>query len=90
MSDAVFSSSKIEQIWAVFYFGSDKYLAGCIYKPKDFVDINDLDLIFKQAKKYVDEKDLLIMGDFNFPSIGWSNFFFFFFFQVLFCKAKQG
>ena len=38
--------------------------------------MNDFDLIFKQAKEYVDEKgfkDLLIMGDFNFPSISWSN-----------------
>ena len=38
--------------------------------------MNDFDLVFKQAKHYVDEigyKDLLIMGDFNFPSIQWAN-----------------
>jgi hypothetical protein len=38
--------------------------------------MNDMDLVFKQARDYVDEKgykDLLIMGDFNFPSITWLN-----------------
>jgi hypothetical protein len=68
--------SKIEQIWAVVYFGKDKYLVGCLYRPHEFVDMNDFDLVFKQAKEYVDEKgfkDILIMGDFNFPSISWSN-----------------
>ena len=76
LSDAGFNLSKIEQIWAVVYFGSEKYLVGCLYRPNDFVDMNDFDLVFKQAKEYVDEKgfkDLLIMGDFNFPSIIWLN-----------------
>ena len=70
------NQSKIEQIWAVAYFGSDKYLIGCIYRPNDFVDMNDFDLVFKQARDYVDNKgfkDILIMGDFNFPLINWSN-----------------
>ena len=29
LSDAGFNLSKIEQIWAVVYFGKDKYLVGC-------------------------------------------------------------
>ena len=38
--------------------------------------MNDFDLVLKMAKNYVDKKrykDLLITGDFNFPSIVWSN-----------------
>ena len=52
------------------------FLFKCLYRPSDFVDMNDLDLVFKQAREYVDKKefkDLLIMGDFNFPMINWSN-----------------
>jgi len=76
LSDVGFNLSKIEQIWAVVYFGTDKYLVDCLYRPNDFVDMNDFDLVFQQAIEYVDEKsfkDLIIMGDFNFPSINWSN-----------------
>ena len=76
LSDAGFNLSKIEHIWATIYFGKAKYLVGCIYRPNDFIDMNDFDLVFKQAKHCVDEKgykDLLIMGDFNFPSIQWAN-----------------
>ena len=71
-----FNLSKIEQVWVVVYSGKDKYLIGCLYRPSDFVDMNDFDLVFKHARNYVDEKgfkDVLIMGDFNFPSISWSN-----------------
>jgi hypothetical protein len=35
----------------VVYFGSEKYLVGCLYRPNDFVDMNDFDLVFKQAKE---------------------------------------
>jgi hypothetical protein len=38
--------------------------------------MNDFDMVFKQAREYVDKKgfkDVLIMGDFNFPLIQWSN-----------------
>jgi len=72
LNDAGFNLSKIEQIWAVVYFGTDKYLVGCQYRPSDILDMNDFDLVLKQDKEYVYEKgfkDLLIMGDFNFPSI---------------------
>ena len=33
-------------------------------------------MVFKQAGKFVDKKglkDVLIMGDFNFPTLCWSN-----------------
>jgi len=76
LNDAGFNSSKVEQIWAVVYFGLEKYLVGCLYRPSDFIDMNDIDLVFKQAREYVDVKgykDVLIMGDFNFPAIDWSN-----------------
>jgi hypothetical protein len=76
LKDAVFDMSKIEQVWAVVYFGYDKYLVGCIYRPDYMNDMNDLEMVFKQARKHVDEKgfkDVLIMGDFNFGKIHWSN-----------------
>ena len=76
LSDALFNLSKIEQIWATVYFENNKYLIGCIYRPNDFVDMNDFGLVLKKAKDYVYKKrykDLLIRVDFNFPSIVWSN-----------------
>ena len=72
LSEAVFNLSKIEQIWATVYFENHKYLVGCIYRPNDFVDMNNFDLVLKKTKDHVDKrgnKDLLITGDFNFPSI---------------------
>ncbi|XP_065654771.1 uncharacterized protein LOC136081386 [Hydra vulgaris] len=74
--DTDFSISKIEQVWAVVYFGQDKYLVGFLYRPNYFVDMVDFDNIFKIARRYVDVnafKDVLIMGDFNFAAIKWSN-----------------
>ncbi|XP_065651308.1 uncharacterized protein LOC136079499 [Hydra vulgaris] len=76
LNDAVFNLSKIEQIWATVYLENYKYLVGCIYRPNNFVDMNDMDLVFKKTKDYIDikgYKDLLITGYFNFPSIVWSN-----------------
>ncbi|ESN92775.1 hypothetical protein HELRODRAFT_164888 [Helobdella robusta] len=76
VTDGVFSRSNVEQVWAVIYFENGKYLIGCIYRPDYFVDMDDLELVLKQAKSYVNGKgfkDVLKMGDFNFPFIGWSN-----------------
>ena len=76
LNDVGFNLSRIEQVWSVVYFGLDKYLVGCLYRPSDFTDMNDFDMVFKQAREYVDKKgfkDVLIMGDFNFPSIQWMN-----------------
>ncbi|XP_065680623.1 uncharacterized protein LOC136094554 [Hydra vulgaris] len=44
--------------------------------PYDFTDMTDIKNVFKNAKEYVDQKgykDLIIVGDFNFPGISWSN-----------------
>jgi len=41
LNDVGFNLSKFEQIWAIIYFGTDKYLVGCIYRPSDFIDMND-------------------------------------------------
>ena len=76
LSDAVFNLGKIEHIWATVYFKNDKYLVGCIYRPNNFVDMKDFYLVLKKAKDYIDKKrylNLLITGDFNIPSIVWSN-----------------
>ena len=76
LNDAVLNPCKLEQVWAVVYFDNDKYLLGCIYRPNDFLDMAEFGVVFGLARKYIDKnkfKDLLIMGDFNFPSINWSN-----------------
>ncbi len=76
LNDAGLNLCKLEQVWTVIYFGNDKYLIGCIYRPNDFIDILEFEVAFGLAREYVDKngfKDLLIMGDFNFPEIGWSN-----------------
>ena len=56
LGNAVFILSKIEKIWATVYFENDKYLVGCIYRPNDFVDMNNFDLVFKKAKDYINKK----------------------------------
>ena len=76
LNDPVFKLSKIEQVWSVVSFGTDKYLVGCIYMLDDFLDINDFEKVFTQARNNVDVKnfkDILTMDDYNFPSIHWSN-----------------
>ena len=57
LSGAVFNLSKIEQIWATVYFGTDKYLVGCICKSNGFVDMSNFDQVFKQAKEMLIKKD---------------------------------
>ena len=64
LNNPVLKLSKIEQVWSVVSFGTDKYLVGCIYKPDDFVDLNDFEIVFTQARNYVDAKnfkDILII-----------------------------
>ena len=56
--------------------GKSKYLIGCIYRPNDMKDIDDLRRVFEVARSYVGNngfKDIIIMGDFNFPEIKWSD-----------------
>ena len=51
-------------------------MVGCIYRPDDFVDMNAFEKVFTLARNYVDaknSKDILVMGDFNFPFIDCSN-----------------
>ena len=54
------------------YFGKEKYQNSCLYMPSDFIDMDDFDLVFQEARKFVGKrifKDVLIMEDLNFPSI---------------------
>jgi hypothetical protein len=51
-------------------------LIGCIYRPSDFTDMDEVNRIFVNARAYIDSqgfKDLLILGDFNLPLINWAN-----------------
>ena len=58
LNDPVFKLSKFEQVWSVVSFGTEKYLVSCIYRPDDFVDMNDFEKVFTQARNYVDAKKL--------------------------------
>jgi len=73
-----FNTSKLEQVWTVLVIGKSKYLIGCVYRPSDFVDTNDIQLVLNNAREYVDKngfKDFLIVGDFNLPNIKWTDGF---------------
>jgi hypothetical protein len=68
--------SKMEQIWVVISILSEKYLVCCIYKPPDFTEMIDLCKVFRKIKDYADRKcfkDILRMGDFNYPEVVWTN-----------------
>ena len=67
-----------EMVWCGIHSGSSKLLIGCIYRPPYTKrDINlKLNEAISVAKSQIDTKeisDLLIMGDFNFSDICWSN-----------------
>ena len=74
--DVCFNVSKLEQTWSVLAIGKCKYLIGCIYRPSNFVDMNDVQMVMNSAREYIDKhgfKNILIVGDFNLPNIKWSN-----------------
>ena len=65
LNDPGINICKLEQIWSVIYFGNDKYLIGCIYRPSDFTNTAEINVALSLAREYVDKKsfkDLLIMG----------------------------
>jgi len=74
--DSCFMKSRMEQMWVVISILSEKYLVGCIYKPPDFTDMQDFGEVFRKIKDYADRKcfkDILIMGDINYPEVVWTN-----------------
>ena len=51
-------------------------IVGCIYRPNDFRDMVEIEKVKSSARGYVDKRDfqdLIIMGDFNFLKLCWSN-----------------
>ena len=40
--DKLLSLSKLEPIWVLLYFGKNKYLMGCIYRPSDLRDMVEI------------------------------------------------
>lgn len=76
LNDVCFNMSIYEQVWVVVVVNKIKYLIGCIYRPPDRLNMSDLKLVFEAANSYVERgefKELIIMGDFNFPNINWSE-----------------
>jgi hypothetical protein len=74
--DSRLELARVEQVWAALRFGSDKYLIGCLYRPGEHPFIDDFELVFTRAREYVDNegyKELLVMGDFNLPSVQWAD-----------------
>ena len=72
------SNDKVEQIWCSIEIGDERVLCGCFYRTGDS-DNNYCKEVIKSintAKKLVDGKKytgLIIGGDFNFPSIKWTD-----------------
>ena len=78
ISEEILSCSKIESIWITIISNKIKYLIGCINRPNEQTDMIEMNQIFQTANNIVqinNYSDLLILGDFNFPSIKWSNGF---------------
>jgi hypothetical protein len=76
LNDVCFQIRKVEQVWCVVVIGKSKYLIGCIYRPNDMLDMGELGRVIETTRAYVGTsgfKDMLVMGDFNFPNIHWAN-----------------
>lgn len=83
VSNVDLECSTIEQVWCVCDFGTGKLLVGCVYRPKttfnvleDNLRMDTLVKSIKAAKNMVTKKEvdgLLLIGDFNFPNLSWSN-----------------
>ena len=78
ITDKTLTSNKIEQIWCNIKTNRDSILIGCIYRPptSDNEYNKSLDKILSRAKSLRDKNrysGTLIVGDFNYPDIQWSN-----------------
>ena len=60
-----------ESLWCRLEFEKSKTLIGICYRPPDSTKINDDALISLLAK--ISAKDVIIMGDFNYPKLNWKE-----------------
>ncbi|XP_065641192.1 uncharacterized protein LOC136073516 [Hydra vulgaris] len=70
-----FYTNLLEQVWVSVKFNNKHILIGCIYRPNDASLIKYVAESFKLAHSLIKKPydDCLIVGDFNFPNIKWSN-----------------
>ena len=76
VNEGVLTNNKVEQIWVTLVNKNCKYLIGCVYRPNEQTDMIEMSQIFTVANNLIGNNhysDLLILGDFNFPNIKWSN-----------------
>jgi len=59
-ADACYRVSKLEQVWAVVVTSKSKSLIGCIYRPNDFSDLDEIRMVLSNAKYYVDIRMVLM------------------------------
>ena len=60
-----------ESLWCRLEFEKSKTLIGICYRPPDSTQINDEGLFNLLAK--ISAKDVIIMGDFNYPKLNWKE-----------------
>jgi hypothetical protein len=68
----------VEQIWCGIKIGSDRILAGCIYRKPDSNELSNREILesLKAAKNLVVKgafKSMVVAGDFNMPEISWNE-----------------
>ena len=62
-----------ETLWCNIEFDKRKTLIGVCYRPPDSSNINDEALCNLLSKVGLCNKDVIIMGDFNFPELNWKE-----------------
>ena len=75
VEDDVFKGNNSDHIWCSLLYGSENILCGCIYRPplSNRVD-GDTEILAALTSASKSKYDgLLICGDFNLPSLSWSN-----------------
>jgi len=75
VEDDVYKGNNSDHIWCSLLYGSENILCGCIYRPplSNRVD-GDTEILAALTSASKSKYDgLLICGDFNLPSLSWSN-----------------
>ena len=60
-----------ESLWCELLFKGEKTLLGICYRPPDSLTVNN-EALYSLINK-VGKENVVIMGDFNFPEIGWDS-----------------
>lgn len=68
-----YDTGEVESLWLSINIVSTILTVACIYRPPHFVTLQDTQLLIALEKAGLEAHNLLVFGDFNFPSITWKN-----------------